>query len=182
VIATPIDCKASIDLRKRCFGRSGRIVASCSLDLSSATDKGELHVYLKRRPPPPTVFIQAEISLDLKNDANDKFGELAICVAFSRASPINVIQSADRATQELESALTRAHDVNTNQATAALAAQMTLAWQSLLSRLEALVKIADIVAEVRFIPNSLCPTTTNLYLQTGSPLDQVGMGCRLSSI
>jgi hypothetical protein len=58
VTQTSIDCRMTIDLRERRFGRSGRIVASCSLDLSSAADQGELaHIYVKRGLRSCTVFV-----------------------------------------------------------------------------------------------------------------------------
>jgi hypothetical protein len=100
MISIPIDCRAIIDLREGRFWRSGRIVASYTLDLSFVTDKGEhAQVYLKRGPPSPMVFIPAEIRLDLKDDANDKVGDLTICVASSLASPIDAIESANRTNQ-----------------------------------------------------------------------------------
>jgi hypothetical protein len=115
------------------------------------------------------VFIPAEIRLDLKDDANDKVGALTICVTSSLAGPTGAIESASRASQKLGPGLTRVNDAN--QGIATLATEITPAWQSLLNRLEALVKIADIVAEVCFILNYLRHTTAKKYLQTGSPLD-----------
>jgi hypothetical protein len=168
-------------VRERHFRHSGRIVASCSWDVSSVTAKGgPAHDYLKRRPCSRTVFIPAEIRFDLKDNANDKVGDLTICVASSLTSPSDAVESANRAAQQLGSGLTRVNDAS--QGIATLATEITPAWQSLLNRLEALVKIADTVAEVRFIPNYLCPTTAKKYLQTGSPLDQGSMGSCLGSV
>jgi hypothetical protein len=183
VIPTPIDCRVTIDLCERRFGRSGRILASCTLDLSSAAEKGEpAHVYAKRGRRSRTIFISAEICLDLKGGAN-KLGELTICVASSLASASDAVESANRAAPQLGPGPAVVSDAV--QATAPLTAEITAqfnAWQPLLSRLGALVKVADTVAEARFILKYLSPATNNKYLQTGSSLDQVGMGCRLSRI
>jgi hypothetical protein len=217
---TPVDCKVAIELRKRHFGRSGQIVASCSLDLSSATDKGEpTRVYVKRGSRSPMIFIPADIRLVLKDDTNDKFGELTICVASSLVSSGEAVQNVGQAVEQLGPGLpavnalvptceavqntsqaeqpgpglptvntlvsTREAVQNASQAAEQLgpglpavndaiqaisplateiAAQFN-AWQPLLNRLGALVKVADAVAEARFILNYLGSATTKNYLQ-----------------
>ena len=55
------------------------------------------------------------------------------------------------------------------------------AWKSLLSYLDTLMKVGDIVAEVCFILNYLRPAIVK-YFQTDSPLDSVNMGSRLCSV
>jgi hypothetical protein len=179
-----IDCRVAIDLRKRRFGRSGQIVASCSLDLSSVTDKGEAaDVHVEIWPRLRTTFIPAEICLELKGGRNNKFGELIICVVSSLTPTNDAAQNASQAAQQLHSGLAVVNDAI--QATAPLATEITAqfnAWQPLLSRLAALVEIANTVAEVRFILNYLCPAITKTYLRTGSPLDQVSVGSRLCNI
>jgi hypothetical protein len=126
----------------------------------------------------------ADLSLDLKDGANNKSGELKIYFTSSLASTREAVQKANQATEHLGPALAVVNDAI--QATTPLATAITAqsnAWQLLLSRLDALVKVADILAEARFIPRpeSPVPAATN-YLQTGSPLDQAGMGCCLSSV
>jgi hypothetical protein len=101
-------------------------------------------------------FIPAEIYLDLKSDANDKSGELTICVASSIVSTGDVVQNTNQAAQQLGPRLAVVND--DIQATAPLATEITAhvdAWQPLLSRLGALVKVADTVAKARFTPNCL---------------------------
>jgi hypothetical protein len=221
VNTTPIDCRVTIELRKRRFGRSGWIVASCGLDLSSAGDKGErAHVDVKRGSRSRSVFIPAEIRLDLKDNANGKFGELIICVASSvvstgetvqnpsqageqlgpglptinalvstgeavqnagqtseqlgpgqptvnnLVSTVEAVQNAGQAAEQLGPGLPAVNDAI--QAIAPLATEIADqfgAWQPLLGRLGALVKVADAVAEVRFILNSLGSAITKNYLQ-----------------
>jgi hypothetical protein len=215
---THIKGRVAIELRKPRFGRSGQIIASCSLDLSSATDKGEpTHVYVKRVSRSRTVFILAEIRLDLRDNANDKFGDLTICVAsslvsgeavqnaseaaeqlgpglptvnalVSTAEPVqnaiqtaeqlgpeeptvnalvstgDAVQNASQAAEQLGPGLPAVNDAI--QAIAPLATEITAqfdAWQPLLSRLGALVKVADTVAEARFILNYLGLATTKKY-------------------
>jgi hypothetical protein len=185
VTATPSDCRVVIDLREGRLGRSGQIVASGTLDFSSATDKGEpAHAYVKRGPRSHTAFIRAEIRLDLKSDADDKFGDLTICVTTSFASAREAVQNANQVAEQLGTGLAVANDV-IQAAAAPLASEITAqfnAWQPLLSRLAALVKVADTVAEACFILNYLFPTITENYLQAGPPLDQVSMGCGLGSV
>jgi hypothetical protein len=204
---TPVDCKVAIELCKHHFGRSGQIVASCSLDLSSATDKGEpTRVYVERGSRSRMVFIPADIRLVLKDDADHKFGELTICVASSLVSSGEAVQNVGQAVEQSGPGLpavnalvpTREAVQNTSQAAeqlgpeeptvntfvstrgavqnasqaaeqlgpglpavndaiqaiAPLATEIVAqfnAWQPLLSRLGALVKVADAVAEARFI-------------------------------
>jgi hypothetical protein len=182
VTQTPIDCRVTIDLRERRFGRSGRIVASCTFDLSSATDQGEsAHVYVKRGPCSCSLY-PADISLDLKDGANNKFGELKICITSSLASTQEAVQRASQAAEHLVPGLAVVNGAI--QGTIPLATDITAqsnAWQPLLSRLDALVKVADVLAEACFIPNHLSPVATN-YLQTGSPLDQASMGSCFGSV
>jgi hypothetical protein len=124
---------------------------------------------------------RAEISIDLNGGANNKFGELKIWVASSLASTREAVQDVNQAAEHLDSGLGIVNEAI--QATTPLATEITAqfnAWQPLLSRLGALVKVADMLAEVRFIPNHPCSTTK--HLQTGSPLDQAGMGNCLSSL
>jgi hypothetical protein len=126
----------------------------------------------------------ADLSLDLKDETNNKCGELKIRIASSLASTRDAVQKASQAAEHLDPGLAVVND--TIQATTPLAIAMTAqsnAWQPLLSRLEALVKVADILAEARFIPHPESPVpAATKYLQTGSPLDQAGMGCCLSSV
>jgi hypothetical protein len=181
VTQTPIDCRVTIRLREHRFGRSGQIVASCAFDLSSTPDPGEsAHVYVKRGLRSCSLH-PADLSLDLKDGANNKSGELKICIASSLAS---TLQKASQAAEHLGPALAVVSDAI--QATTPLATAITAqsnAWQPLLTRLEALVKVADILAEARFVPHPECPVpAATKYLQTGSPLDQAGMGRCLSSV
>jgi hypothetical protein len=185
VTATPSDCIVIIYLREGRLGCSGQIVASGTLDFSSATDKGEpAHAYGKRGPHSHTVFIRAEMCLDLKSDADNKFGDLTICVTTSFTSAREAVQNANKAAEQLGTGLAMANNIIQAAATP-LAPEITAqfnAWQPLLSCLAAVVKVADTVAKACFIPNYLFPTITEDYLQAGPPLDQVSMGCGLSSI
>jgi ABC-type transporter Mla subunit MlaD len=127
-------------------------------------------------------FIPAEIRLDLEDAAKDKVGELTMYIASSAVSISDAIENANQAAAHLGPGPAIVN--NTIQATAPLATEIAAqhdAWQPLLSRLEALMRIADAVAEVRFILNHLCPVITK-YFQTGSPLDQISMGSRQSSV
>jgi hypothetical protein len=129
------------------------------------------------------VFIPAAMRLDLKDGTNQKVGELTIVVGSSLASTGDAVEHANQAAEQLGPDLAVLN--NPIQAAAPLTAEITTqsnAWQPLLSRLGALVKVADTVAEARFILNCLGPSTTKKYIQTGSPLDQVSLGCRVSSL
>jgi hypothetical protein len=104
------------------------------------------------------VIIPPEICLDLKSDPNDTFGELTICVASYLASTSEAVKTINQAAQQLGPRLPVVND--TIQATTPLATEITArfnAWQLLLRRLAALVKVADAVAEARFIPNCVSP-------------------------
>jgi hypothetical protein len=124
-----------------------------------------------------------DLSLDLKDGAN-KSGEVKICIASSLASTREAVQKASEAAEHLGPGLAVVNDAI--QATTPLATAITAqsnAWQPLLTRLEALVKVADILAEARFIPHPESPVpAATKYLPTGSPLDQACMGCCLSSV
>jgi hypothetical protein len=100
---TPVDCKVAIELCKCHFGCLGQIVASCSLDLLSTTDKGEpTHVYVKRGRCSCMVFIiPADIQLVLKDDVKDKFRELTICVASSLIASGEAVQNVGQAVEQL---------------------------------------------------------------------------------
>jgi hypothetical protein len=107
-----------------------------------------------------------EIRLDLKGGTNHKFGDLTICVASSLVSTREAIQAVG----DLSSGLAVVND--TCQVATPLVTEITAqlnAWHPLLSRLDALVKVTDMLAEARFILNHPCPMITK-YLQTGSPL------------
>jgi hypothetical protein len=100
----------------------------------------------------------ADLSLDLKDGANNKSGELKICVACSLGSTREAVQKASEAVEHLRPPLAAVNDAN--QATTPLATAITAqsnAWQPLLSRLDALVKVADVLAEARFIPHPESP-------------------------
>jgi hypothetical protein len=165
VAPTPSDCRVAIDLRERRFGRSGRVVASCTLDLSE-TDKGEpahvyVYVYVKTKSCSLKIFILTELCLVLKN-ANDKFGELTIFVASSSTG--EAVQNANQAAEQLGPGLVVVNDAI--QAITPLATEITAqvnAWKPLLSRLDALLKVANTVAKACFIPNYLSPATTKKY-------------------
>jgi hypothetical protein len=119
----------------------------------------------------------------LKDDANDKFRELTICVALSLASTAEAVQNTPLAVKQLGPGLAVVNDAV--QAVSPLATEITAqfnAWQPLLNRLTTLVKVADLLAEVCFTSDYLCSATAKKYLQTGPPLDQVSMGSCLSSI
>ncbi|KAF9508877.1 hypothetical protein BS47DRAFT_1397417 [Hydnum rufescens UP504] len=114
VTPTPIDCKMAIDLCKHRFGCKGQIVASCALDLSSATGN--------------------EIRLDLQGAANDKVGELTICMASSLPPPSDAVGSTNLAVQQLGPGLAMIN--NTIQAATPLATEVMAqfnAWRPLLS-------------------------------------------------
>jgi hypothetical protein len=96
--------------------------------------------------------------LDWKNGANHSVGELTIHVASSLAS-----------TTDTASALVMEIAVPSD------------AWQPLLSRLNALVAVADVVAGVR-LTYLLCLMTTEKHLPVDSPLDQTSMGNCISSV
>ena len=100
----------------------------------------------------------------------------------SLVSISDVVENADRAAKRLGAGL--AIDIVNDAIQAPLATAIEAqseAWKSLLSRLDTLMKVGDIVAEVCFILNYLPPVIVK-YFQTGSPLDPVNMGSRLSSV
>jgi hypothetical protein len=149
VTPAPVDCRGAIDLLKGRLGCSAQIIASCTLDLSSMNEGKAAYLYIQSEPCSCMIFIPAEIHLDLKDDADNKFGELTICVASSLAFPNDAIESANWATQQLGPSLTRLND--TIQAITPLTTKITPAWQSLVSHLETLVKVADIVTKAYMV-------------------------------
>jgi hypothetical protein len=100
-------------------------------------------------------------------DVNDQFGELTIWVASSLVSTGEAVQNANRAAEQLGPGVSVVNDAI--RATAPFVTQITAqfnAWHPLLSRLGALVKVADMLAEASFISNtsSLRPLRT-IYKQ-----------------
>jgi hypothetical protein len=108
----------------------------------------------------------ADLSLHLKDGTNNKSRKLKICITSSLTSTREAVQKVSQAAEHLGPGLAIVNDAiqaTTPLATAIMA--QSNAWQPLLSRLEALVKVADILAEACFILNHLCPWLLSIYKQ-----------------
>jgi hypothetical protein len=120
--------------------------------------------------------------LDWKNGANDSVGELTIHVESSLASTTDTDQILKTSTEQPLPGLAAATGfVGTASAIVTEIAVPSDTWQPLLSRLNALVAVADVVAEVR-LTYLRCLMTTEKHLPVDSPLDQTSMGNCISSV